>query len=294
MKTLVIKALDTAIGNFPLSNKHSIELIKKGDGTGTLTLLIRTTDLSIITIKGGVFINDLNEESTQFTTLASNSVFTSIRVKVNDENAYIYVPTSTRWAFNQVWPVVSEPNSPIINYGGADLYNLESVQDMFYNASGFNDDISNWDTSLVTNANNTFNGASSFNRDINKWNVGNVVSMVSLFRNAAYFNQELSSWGVSKVTSMDSMFRGATAFNKDISAWNFNVNVNLTNFMVGKSNYNPIFYDRLLQNLANKDWTARAVAKVLNMGTNKYTAAGAAHRATLVSGGWTITDGGLV
>ena len=148
--------------------------------------------------------------------------------------------------------------------------------------------------SLVTITNNMFNGASSFNRDINKWDVSKVVQMVNFFRGAASFNQELSSWDVSKVTNMDGMFRDATAFNKDISAWKFNVNVNLTSFMGGKSNYNPIFYDRLLQNLANKDWTARTRSKVLDMGTNKYTAAGVAHRATLVSKGWTITDGGLV
>lgn len=268
MKTLVIKALDTAIGNFPRFDKHSIELIKRGDGTGTLTLSIRTINSSIITIKGGVFINDLNEESTQFTSPASISTFTSRRVKVNDENAYIYVPTSTRWSFYQEWLGVAETNSPIIKYGGADLYNLESIQLMFRYAASFNDDISNWDTSLVTNASRAFNEASSFNRDINKWDV-------------------------SKVTSMDSMFRNAHAFNKDISAWNFNVNVNLSSFMEGKSNYNPIFYDRLLQNLANKDWTGRTGAKVLGMGTNKYTSAGAVHRATLISSGWTITDGGL-
>lgn len=294
MQTLVIKALDTAIGNFPLSDKHSIELIKKGDGTGTMTLLFRTNSLSIITIKGGVFINNLNEESTQFTSVKSTNAFTSIRVKVNDKNAYIYVPKLTNWAFKQTWQTGYEPNSPIINYRGAELYNLDSTQDMFFNAIDFNDDISHWDMSLVTNVSNMFNGASSFNGDINKWDVRNVVGMANFFRGDASFNQELSSWDVRKVTSMDSMFRDATAFNKDISAWNFNVNVNLTNFMEAKSNYNPIFYDRLLQNLANKDWTSRTTAKVLNMGTNKYTAAGVAHRATLVSNGWTITDGGQV
>ena len=37
---------------------------------------------------------------------------------------------------------------------------------MFYNASSFNSDLTNWNTSAVTDMSNMFNGASSFNRDL--------------------------------------------------------------------------------------------------------------------------------
>ncbi|MBX4420544.1 hypothetical protein K4H00_21310, partial [Mycobacterium tuberculosis] len=40
-------------------------------------------------------------------------------------------------------------------------------------------------------------------------------------------------------------------------------------------------------------WASRTTAKVLGMGTSKYSAASAAARNSLVSNGWTITDGGL-
>ena len=40
-------------------------------------------------------------------------------------------------------------------------------------------DISNWDTSRVTNMQGLFQGAESFNQPLNKWNVSNVTDMES-------------------------------------------------------------------------------------------------------------------
>lgn len=294
MKTLVIKALDTAIGNFPRLDKHSIELIRRGDGTGVLTLKIRTKAASVVTIKGGVFINNLEEESNSLSLPASGATYTTIRVRVVDKNAYIYVLNTVLWSFMQNWPNPYGQNLPVIKYRSSDLFNLESVSEMFFDASSFNDDISNWDVSLVTNLSKAFQNASTFNRDIGAWNTSSTVTMSAMFAGATSFNQDISNWDVSKVTAMNSMFSGNGAFNQDISKWTFNLNVGLDNFMNNKSNYSPVFYDKLLQNLASRNWAGRTTVKSLGMGTNKYTAAGAAHRATLVSSGWTITDGGLV
>ena len=44
---------------------------------------------------------------------------------------------------------------------------LKSMSVMFYNATVFNGNISNWDTSSVTNMSYMFKGAESFNQDIN-------------------------------------------------------------------------------------------------------------------------------
>ena len=42
---------------------------------------------------------------------------------------------------------------------------------MFYGATSFNGDISNWNVEAVTSMSYMFNGATSFNGDISNWNV---------------------------------------------------------------------------------------------------------------------------
>ena len=82
---------------------------------------------------------------------------------------------------------------------------------MFCNAAAFNQDISMWDTSNVTNMIGMFEGASAFNQPLNNWNVSNVTDMSYMFRYATSFNQDLSNWCVSNLPNMPDEFNnGAT------------------------------------------------------------------------------------
>ena len=47
---------------------------------------------------------------------------------------------------------------------------------MFKQASAFNQDISDWRTSKVTDMSCMFNGAKAFNQDIGDWDTSNVVT----------------------------------------------------------------------------------------------------------------------
>ena len=70
----------------------------------------------------------------------------------------------------------------------------------------FNEYISSWDVSNVTDMAVMFFGASSFNQDISSWDVSNVTNMREMFIGAESFNQDISSWIVSNVTNMYEMF----------------------------------------------------------------------------------------
>jgi surface protein len=83
----------------------------------------------------------------------------------------------------------------------------------------FNQDISNWDVSNVTNMYGMFENAQNFNQDLSAWDVRNVRNMEYMFYDAQNFNQDLSAWDVRNVTRMNSMFQQASAFNQDLSAW---------------------------------------------------------------------------
>ncbi len=86
----------------------------------------------------------------------------------------------------------------------------------------FNDDISNWDVSNVTDMSQFAYNAKSFQGlgDMNKWNVSNVTNMNEMFANASSFIGNISKWNVSSVTDMASMFQSAISFNSNISEWN--------------------------------------------------------------------------
>ena len=97
------------------------------------------------------------------------------------------------------------------------------MEDMFKDASAFNQDLSYWDVSNVLNMQQTFYGAVAFNNggsdSISTWVVSSVTDMDGMFRNATSFNRPIGAWNVGSVTSMSNMLRDASAFDKPLNSW---------------------------------------------------------------------------
>jgi surface protein len=117
-----------------------------------------------------------------------------------------------------------------------DVSNVTNMSGMFANTA-FNQDISNWDVSSVTDMVYMFNNAYAFNQDIGNWDVSNVTNMSAMFANTDFY-QDISNWDVSSVTTMEGMFDGATIFNQDISTWDVSNVTNMEQMFYEASNFN--------------------------------------------------------
>jgi surface protein len=129
---------------------------------------------------------------------------------------------------------------------------------VFLNCFRFNQDISNWDTSNVTDMILMFQctGARGvFNQYIGNWNTSKVTNMGQMFVNQPNFNQDISTkivttangssyvaWDTSNVTTMNFMFGGTTGirgvFNQNIGNWNTSKVTNMASMFQNQANFN--------------------------------------------------------
>jgi surface protein len=125
-----------------------------------------------------------------------------------------------------------------------DVSNVTNMANMFYQTQLFNQDIGKWDVSNVTNMSNMFSMSKSFNQDISKWNVSKVTNMSGMFSDIEGFNQDISRWDVSNVTNMNKMFNNYYSCpyeNHDLSRWNVSSVIEHEDFIseVCKNNIEP-------------------------------------------------------
>jgi len=99
-------------------------------------------------------------------------------------------------------------------------WNVSSVTNMycmFADARAFNASIGGWDVSSVTNMAGMFDVATAFTgTGICCWDVSSVTNMYCMFADTKFFNAPIGDWDVSSVTTMQSMLYGAIRFNHQL------------------------------------------------------------------------------
>ncbi|XP_022841230.1 Bacterial surface protein 26-residue repeat, partial [Ostreococcus tauri] len=117
------------------------------------------------------------------------------------------------------------------NISDFDTSYVTDMRELFKDKEGFNQDLSRWNTSAVTSMAGMFYNARAFNGAIGSWDVSSVTDMSNMFYDYyswdSRFNQPIGSWDVSNVKDMSYMFRGAYSFNQDLNNWNVSA---VTNF----------------------------------------------------------------
>ena len=110
------------------------------------------------------------------------------------------------------------------------------MSNAFRDRTSFNEDITGWDVSKVTNMNHMFSNASSFNQPVGDWNVSSVTNMYFMFAGSS-FNQPVENWDVSSVTNLAGMFAD-TPFNQPIADWNTSSVTKSYRMFRGATNFN--------------------------------------------------------
>ena len=154
---------------------------------------------------------------------------------------------------------------------------VTNMGNMFYGTNAFNQPIGNWDTSKVTRMDYMFNKASVFDQNITFWNTSAVTNMANMFNEAKAFNQDIGNWDTSSVTNMGAMFRDAWLFNDYIGDWNVsavtnmfqmfhrahNFNLSIANWNVsGVTNMGAMFWDNNSFNQDVSDWNISSVTSM--------------------------------
>jgi surface protein len=117
------------------------------------------------------------------------------------------------------------------NIGAWNVSNVTTFSSMFNGATAFNNggsaDINNWTirTASAVSMSSMFRSC-TFNQNISSWNTSAVTNMSAMFSLNGAFNQPIGSWNTSAVTDMNNMF-STSNFNQNIGAWNVS---NVTSF----------------------------------------------------------------
>lgn len=111
-----------------------------------------------------------------------------------------------------------------LNYETAniDAVNMTSLANTFSSTPITSINVSNWNTSNVTNMANTFQYATGLQTaDVSNWNTSKVTNMSGMFQDCRVLNPiDVSKWDTSKVTNMNSMFTSCRAVTTlDVSNW---------------------------------------------------------------------------
>lgn len=151
-----------------------------------------------------------------------------------------------------------------------DTPDLSGVTNMFqaFNTGSFTflgNNMSNWDTSNITNMERMFSNSYTFNGDIGSWDTSSVTNMYLMFNNALDFDQNIGNWNVENVTDFGFMFRNAE---------------------LSSANYDSLLIGWNTQNLIN--------GRTFDAGNSQYCSFAAQNaRANMIaSDGWAISDGG--
>lgn len=191
-------------------------------------------------------------------------------------------------------------NLTAVDLSGFNTSGVLQLNGLFYNCRSIGAiDVTGLDTSNVVSMESAFYNldGGTYGKNmvgIEAWDTSSVTNFEETFQNAKAWNPNIENWDTSSATNMRRMLYDCDSFNRNISAWDINQVTNLSDFLQVATGMSTANYDALLIG-----WAARiplAYSGTLNFGGSQYTLGGAAEaaRTQLIADVGAISDGGGV
>ena len=110
----------------------------------------------------------------------------------------------------------------LISRIGWNMSTVKSTKEMFKNSDFTGGPyVNNWfaGSNVLEDASGMFEGATKFNQGISTWNMSGVTNLSSMFKNTSLFNKPIGFWALDSAENLDEMFLGNAVFNKWIGIW---------------------------------------------------------------------------
>ena len=200
----------SSITDVPLSN-ISLLNFTKSQAPAYLATDWKSKITDIFSAKSISFVNVIDES------IKTNTNYTQTSVGAVNETSN----QSDLTGNNDVTDVVAYYNSAskeVIIYSPARIYAPQNCREMFAGFSVSSLDISNFDTSKVTNMGSMFSSCKATSLDVSNFNTSNVTDMSSMFVSCDATSLDVSNFNTSSVTNMNQMFQACTKLTRlDVS-----------------------------------------------------------------------------
>lgn len=232
VRTITITA-EGVIG--PLEIEWAAGIVETIVPTGlTITKTLPGVTTSTLKIKGNItgrlglsaVVNNINTDGFKAVTSFGNTGANRISLKGSGQllNVPPILPLTITSCF-EMFQACQKMNDP--NVSNWNTSRVTDISFMFYQARAFNQ-ILNWDVRKVTTTESLFRLCDTYNKPMVQLSFDSLINAESMFESALVFNQELNDMNVSKVTNMTKMFYTAKKFNRPLNKWKVD-NVTLMN-----------------------------------------------------------------
>lgn len=150
-------------------------------------------------------------------------------------------------------------NQPLTDW---DTSKVTDFTQAFYNCEAFNQPVNHLVKPSARTLDYMFNGCIVFNQPVDEWDVTNVTNFSSLFNGCSAFNQSLNTWWPTRVTNMANMFKDCLVFNSPIALWSVSAVSNLNGTFYGAAKFN--------QNLSGWNFKSSVPRTDYDLGTTSW------------------------